>query len=144
MVAELLHFLKEYEKIDGELAITPNMHPHLHLKDCVENYDSIYRVWLFSCEWYNGILGSYHTIKCNKTIEIEIMHKFVTSGILAIMPYNPPEDYKNFFLLKCKGQIESKGISGGTLRPPQLMMASLGPLLEQYLLTDLMSICFES
>ena len=39
---KLLHFLKEYEKINGELAITPNMHLHLHLKECVQNYGSIY------------------------------------------------------------------------------------------------------
>ena len=29
---KLLHFVKEYEKINGELAISPNMHLHLHLK----------------------------------------------------------------------------------------------------------------
>ena len=47
---KLLHFLREYEKINSELAITPNMHLHLHLKECVENYGSIYGVWLFSFE----------------------------------------------------------------------------------------------
>ena len=62
---KLMHFLKEYEKINGELAITPNMHLHLHLKECVENYGSIYGFWLFSFERYNGILGSYHTNNYN-------------------------------------------------------------------------------
>ena len=68
---KLLHFLKEYEKINRELAITPNMHLHLHLKECVENYGSIYGFWRFSFERYNGILGSYH--KNSKTVEIQIM-----------------------------------------------------------------------
>ena len=30
---KLLHFVKEYEKINGELAISPNMHIHLHLRN---------------------------------------------------------------------------------------------------------------
>ena len=78
---KLLHFVKEYEKINGELAVTPNMHLHLHLKECVQNYGSIYGFWLFSFESYNGVLGSYHTN--NKTVEIQIMRKFMTSGILG-------------------------------------------------------------
>lgn len=93
MVADckLLHFLKEYQKINGELSITPNMHLHLHLRECVENYGSIYGFWLFSFERYNGILGSYHTN--NKTVEIQIMRKFMTSGTLANMQYSLPAQY---------------------------------------------------
>ena len=140
---KLMHFLKEYEKINGELAITPNMHLHLHLKECVENYGSIYGFWLFSFERYNGILGSYHTN--SKTVEIQIMRKFMTSGILANMQYNLPEDYKNFFLLNCKSQIDSKGTFEETLVKSQLMMASCGPLHgKESVWTDLTSIRFES
>lgn len=60
---KLIDFLKEYEKLNGKLAISPNMHLHLHLhlKEYVENYGSIYGFWLFSFERYNGMLGSYHT-----------------------------------------------------------------------------------
>ena len=59
MVADskLLHFLKEYEKINGELSTTSTMHLHLHLRQCVENYSSSYGFWLFSFKRYNGILG---------------------------------------------------------------------------------------
>ena len=116
---KLIHFLKEYEKVNGELAITPNMHLHLHIKEYVENYGSICGFWLFSFEWYNSILGSYHTN--NKTVEIQIMRKFMTSGILANMQYNLPEDYNNFFLLNCKAQIHSKGTFGETLVNSQLL-----------------------
>ena len=80
---KLMHFVKEYEKINGEMTITPNMHLHLHLKECVENYGSIYGFWLFSFERYNGILGSCQTN--NKTVELQIMRKFMTSGILGNM-----------------------------------------------------------
>ena len=140
---KLMHFLKEYEKINGELAITPNMHLHLHLKECVENYGSIYGFWLFSFERYNGIMGSYHTN--NKTIEVQIMRQFMTSGILANMHYNLPEDYKDFFLLNCKSQIDSRGTFGETLVKSQLMMASCGPLRgKESVWADLTSVRFES
>ena len=101
-------------------------------------------IWLFSFERYNGILGSYHTN--NKTVEIQIMRKFMTSGILANMQYNLPEDYKNFFFFSCKAQIDSKGIFGETdVVKPQLMMASCGPLHgKESVWTDLTSIRFES
>ena len=58
MVADckVLHFLKEYQKINGELSTTRNMHLHIHLRECVENYGSIYGFWLFSFERYNDIL----------------------------------------------------------------------------------------
>ena len=140
---KLLHFLKEYEKINGVLSITPNMHLHLHLKECVENYGSIYGFWLFSFERYNGILGSYHTN--NKTVEIQIMRKFMTSGTLANMQYSLPAQYSDHFLPSCKAQLESKERYSETSLLPQLMLASCGPLRgKESVWADLTSVCFES
>ena len=140
---KLLDFLKEYEQINGKMAITPNMHLHLHLKQSVENYGSIYGFWLFSFERYNGILGSYHTN--NKTVEVHIMRKFKTSGILAHMQFSLPEEYKDFFLFSCTAQLEPKGISGETVILPELMMASSGSLLgKESVWSDLTSVCFET
>ena len=139
---KLMHFVKEYEKINGEMSITPNMHLHLHLKECVENYGSIYGFWLFSFERYNGILGSYQTN--NKTVELQIMRKFMTSGILGNMQYSLPEEFKDFFLLSCISQLESSENSGEIVQPPQFVMASSGPLLgKESIWSDLTSICFE-
>lgn len=56
---KLLDFCKSVEALYGKEAITPNMHLHLHLKDCIENYGSVYGFWLFSFERYNGLLGSF-------------------------------------------------------------------------------------
>lgn len=142
---KLLHFLKEYEKVNGVLSITPNMHLHLHLhlKECVENYGSIYGFWLFSFERYNGILGSYHTN--NKTVEIQIMRKFMTSGTLANMQYSLPAQYSDHFLPSCKAQLESKERYSETSLLPQLMLASCGPLRgKESVWADLTSVCFES
>jgi len=52
---KLVDFLKEYEKLNGKLAISPNMHLHLHLKECMENDGSIDG---FGCLALNGMLGS--------------------------------------------------------------------------------------
>ena len=93
---KLLHFLKEYEKTNGEVCITPNLYLRLHLRECVENYGSIYGFWLFSFERYNGILGSYNTN--NKTVEIQIVLKFMTSGTLANMQYSKPTQYMQWSL----------------------------------------------
>ena len=123
---KLLYFLKEYERINGRAAISPNMHLHLHLKGCVENYGSIYGFWLFSFERYNGILGAYHTN--SKTVEVQIMRKFMTSGILAHMQYSLPEQYADFFLLNCRAHFESNGISEESASLPELTMGSSAPI----------------
>ena len=105
------------------------MHLHLHLKECVQNYGSNYGFWLFSFERYNGILGSYHTN--NKTVVIQIMRKLITSGILGNMQYHLPEEYRDFFLLGCRNQIETKGTcpSVDSVLPLHLMTSSCGPFI---------------
>ena len=77
--SKFMHFLKEYEKVYGKSSISSNMHLHAHLKESVENYGSIYGFWRFSFERYNGILGVHYTN--NKMVEIQIMRKFMSSGI---------------------------------------------------------------
>ena len=140
---KLIDFLKEYEKLNGKLAISPNMHLHLHLEECVENYGSIYGFWLFSFERYNGMLGSYHTNY--KTVEIQIMRKFMTSCSLANMQYCLPEEYQEFFFDNCKAMLGSKGVLENIAELPQLMMASTGSLIgKESLWADLSSIKFGS
>ena len=36
-----LKFCKDYEKLYGSLAITPNMHLHTHLKECIIDFDPL-------------------------------------------------------------------------------------------------------
>ena len=36
--------------------MTPNMHMHCYLADCVRDFGPIYGFWLFSFERYNGLL----------------------------------------------------------------------------------------
>ena len=71
----LMKFCRSFETVYGPSCVTPNMHLHSHLADCVLDYGPIYSFWLFSFERYNGVLGDYHTN--NKSIEIQVMRKFL-------------------------------------------------------------------
>lgn len=57
----LVEFCKEYETIYGSNKVTPNIHAHCHIKECILNYGGVYSTWLFGFERYNGILGSIAT-----------------------------------------------------------------------------------
>ena len=75
-IADMLFvkFCKDFEKIYGHAYVKPNMHLHCHLKECVENFGSVYGFWLFSFERYNGLLGSINTN--NHDIECQLMNEF--------------------------------------------------------------------
>lgn len=47
----LLHqFCKKFELLYGAQRVTPNMHLHMHLKECILEFGPIYSFWLFSFE----------------------------------------------------------------------------------------------
>ena len=81
----LLNFCKKVEQLYGRENCTPNLHLHLHLKQCLLDYGPSHAFWLYSFERYNGLLGSYHTNK--KSIEIQIMRKFVDNQRLTGLKY---------------------------------------------------------
>ena len=49
---------------------------YTHLKECILDFGPVYGFWLFSFEWYNGILEDYHTKQ--KSIEIQVMRRFLS------------------------------------------------------------------
>lgn len=63
----LLQFCKQFEQIYGTNSCTPNMHLHLHLKNCLVDYGLLHAFWCYPFERYNRILGSMHTNR--KSIE---------------------------------------------------------------------------
>lgn len=87
---DLIQFCKKFEQIYGKGRVTPNMHLHVPLADCVLDYGPVYSFWLFSFERYNGILGKYHTN--NKSIELQIMRKFIRDQLLDNLEF--PDEYK--------------------------------------------------
>ena len=54
------------------------MHMHLHLKDCLKEFGTVYGFWCFSFERYKGIPGSFCTNK--HSISVQLMKKII-SGI---------------------------------------------------------------
>lgn len=73
----LLQFCKTFEQLYGGQLCTPNMHLHLHLKDCLLDYGPSHAFWTFTFERFNGLLGSVHTNK--RSIEKQIMRKFTNA-----------------------------------------------------------------
>ena len=72
----LMQFCKQYVLLYGFENCTPNMHLHLHLKECLKDYATVHSFWCFSFKRLNGVLGKYHTN--NKMIETQIMRKFLS------------------------------------------------------------------
>ena len=66
-------FFCKFLDINGAQCCTPNMHLHMHLKECLLDYGPPYSFWCFGFERFNGILGSFPTNK--KYIEPQIMKK---------------------------------------------------------------------
>ncbi|XP_066299236.1 uncharacterized protein [Branchiostoma lanceolatum] len=60
---------------------TMNMHLHLHLKACIQDFGPVHAFWCFSFERANGSLGDYHSN--NRHTEINIMRKWLIDWKVA-------------------------------------------------------------
>lgn len=89
----LTQFCKQFEGLYGADACTPNMHLHLHLKDCLKDYGPAHSFWCYSFERYNGLLGHYHTN--NHSIEVQLMRKFLCEA--QIQSLEPPSEAAELF-----------------------------------------------
>ncbi len=86
-------FCKDVERLYGKSVVTPNMHLHGHIAECIEDYGSVYGFWLFSYERYNGILGSFPTNKRDRfIIECECsqqpLPEMFTEYFKTLAPFN--------------------------------------------------------
>jgi len=71
-------FCEMFQRVAGSQYCTPNMHLHLHLRECLYDYGPVYAFWCFGWERCNGMLGSFHVN--NHSISVQFMRKFVTSS----------------------------------------------------------------
>ena len=71
----LLRFCSRMEQLYGTSVITPNMHMHGHLSECIRDYGPLHTFWLFSFERYNGLLGIQPNN--NRSIEMQLIKRFV-------------------------------------------------------------------
>ena len=115
----LLKFCEKFQHLYGKKLVSPNMHYHMHLSKCIENYGPIQVFWLFSFERYNGILGSYHTNQC--AIEIQVMRKFCRDMTIKTLAYSEPavEMHKQLFCTvlddKVTGSVQESLTANGCL-----------------------------
>ena len=72
---KLTAFCNTYEKLYGKNKCTPNMHLHLHLKDCMLDYGPVHSFWCFPFERYNGVFESFQ--KYWICPELQVMTKFL-------------------------------------------------------------------
>ena len=54
-------FCSKFQEVNGPAMCTPNMHLHLHLKECLYDYGPPYAFWCYAFERYNGMLGNFPT-----------------------------------------------------------------------------------
>lgn len=83
--------------------MTPNMHLHGHLTECVQDYGPTFGFWLYSFERYNEMLGKFPNNQ--KHIEIQLMKRFETEMQLHTLPLPQMFHNKIFHLLE--------GVTGG-------------------------------
>lgn len=93
----LMNFCRGVEDLYGSILITPNMHMHKHLIDCITDFDPIYAFWLFAFGRFNGLLGLYPNNK--KDREIQIFRRFLRSQELKSMqlPNKLNDDFDTCF-----------------------------------------------
>ncbi|CAH3140662.1 unnamed protein product, partial [Pocillopora meandrina] len=102
----LMEFCHTFEELCGKDLVTPNMHLHGHLKECLLDYGPFHSFWCFSFERFNGILGSFHTN--NRSIEIQLMRKFLSQTKVKDFEY--PEMFQETFLEFFEGSHSSGSV----------------------------------
>ena len=87
-------FGERFEKLYGKKAVTPNMHLHFHLKECVIDFGPVHAFWCFSFERFNGILG---TMQVNgRSVEIQLMRKLMSGRFVWDVKF--PNEFQEHFL----------------------------------------------
>ena len=112
--AMLLEFCQKVEDIYGASEITPNMHLHAHLCDCIADYGPSHAFWLFSFERYNGLLGKIPTN--NRSVELQFMNRFLEDNDFLSVP-TPDEfnsDFSNLFPAKVVSVSFFEAVSTGS------------------------------
>ncbi len=71
-----MEFCVCFERLYGKKFATPNMHLHLHIKECVLDYGPVNAFWCFPFERFNGILGNFQ--KNWMLPELQMLKKFTT------------------------------------------------------------------
>ena len=145
----LIKFCQQFEELYGGDKVTPNMHLHTHLLDCVLDYGPVYAFWLFRFEKYNGILGDYGTNQ--RAVGIQLMQKFTSNQFMKDLPLLTAfeEIFKpllNRLVSRQSGSLEDQSTTDQehiSLRVIQASRLSIGPVKKghQWACTDFLKKC---
>ena len=98
----MMKFCTMFERIFGPECVTPIIHMHTHLRQCIKDVGPVFSFWCFSFERYNGILENLQ--KNWHAPEVQIMEKFTLMQALNatdVSSSTPPE------LLQCLNGLKS-------------------------------------
>ena len=97
-------FGERFECLYGKNAVTPNMHLHCHLKECIMDCGPVHAFWCFSFERFNGILGSMQVN--GRSVEVQMMRKLLAGRFVWDVKF-PSEFQENFmpFFAQEKGDF---------------------------------------
>ena len=101
--ALLLRFCDRFERIYGSDVVTPNIHLHCHLVECIEQLGPMTNFWCFLFERLNGLLGDEPTN--NRAIEIQLIKQFLADNthyqLLCLANSIPKEDQCSIDAMFC-------------------------------------------
>ena len=120
-------FCMEAESLYSAKYLTPNIHFHLHLLECIEDFGPVYSFWLFTFERLNGLLGGYPTN--NRSIEVQLMRKFCMLDI-SVDPSLPKEFSTLLKPASLKGSLSACCKASNA---EELMMMPFPPVVESSL-----------
>ena len=90
--ALLLYFCRRTQRLYGACSITPNMHMHCHMKQCIQDYGPLHGFWLYAFERYNGLLGEFpHN---NRSIELQLMNRFIKDSSSMSISRSLPVEFR--------------------------------------------------
>ena len=118
---KITQFCKCYEQLYGKSKCTPNMHLHLHLKQCLLDYGPVHSFWCFPFERFNGIFESFN--KNWICPELQIMTKFLNYQESVIMSKLSSELPHFEWLGDINDETSHKGSIQQTSTDPNLLNA---------------------
>ena len=89
----LMTFCRTFQQLYGSNCVTPNMHLHSHLIQCIIDFGPMHVFWLYSFERMNGTLGSFHTNK--RSVEMQMMRHL--SDTQSVLTFEKPTLYAATF-----------------------------------------------
>ena len=96
--ALLMQFCRRVENLYGREIISPNMHMHAHLCECVSDYGPSHVFWLYSFERYNSIMENQPNNK--RSIEIQLMRRFLETSLSLPVPNEYRKEFELIFAEK--------------------------------------------